>query len=291
MPFANIGGIKTHYQVTGEGPPLLLFAPLGDHASMPQKWLDRIWRGFKPIERLTRDFQLVTYDRRESGNSGGRIEPLSWTAFAHHAIGLLDHLGIEKAFMLGGCVGCSVALALGAQSPDRCRALLLHWPVGGFRWLERGQANFDRHIAFTREHGLSRVTESARQSSMFWINPEAGPWSSVIASDDSFAQYFVRQDIGSYLDIVAQCRDNLFSETVPSGVTGSQLMTMQIPTFVMPGDDALHTTSTAHVLRELMPQTKLSRLMPRQQNAASIEQWLYESAAACDYARPTVTAA
>jgi len=53
----------------------------------------------------------------------------------------------------------------------------------------------------------------------------------------------------------------------------------------------LHTTSSAHVLRELMPHAKLSRLMPRQQNAASIERWIYESAAACDYARSTAFAA
>lgn len=291
MAFANIEGIRTHYQVTGEGPPLLLLAPLGGDASTPQRWLDRAWRGFKPTERLARDFQLITYDRRESGHSGGRIEPLSWTAFARHADALLDHLRIEKAFLLGGCIGSSVALALGAHAPDRCRALLLHWPVGGFRWLNKNRTNFDRHIAFVREHGLLQVAGLARKSAMFWSNPEAGPWSSVIASDDSFAQSFVRQDIDSYLEVVAQSRDNLFSDTAPSGVTSSQLMAMQIPAFVMPGDDALHTTSSAHVLRELMPDAKLSRLMLRQQNAASIEHWIYESAAACGYARPAAAAA
>lgn len=129
----------------------------------------------------------------------------------------------------------SVALALGAHSPDRCQALLLHWPVGGFRWLNRGRTNFDRHIAFVREHGLLSVAELARQSSMFWSNPEAGPWSSVIASDYSFARSYVRQDLDRYLEVVAQSRDNLFSETIPSGVTNSQLMTMQISAFVMPG--------------------------------------------------------
>lgn len=291
MTVANIDGIRTHYQVAGNGPPLLLLAPMGDNASIPQRWLDRVWRGFKPIERLTRDFQVITYDRRESGNSGGRIEPLSWAAFARHADALLDHLGIEQAFLLGGCSGSSVALALGAHAPERCRALLLHWPVGGFRWLTRGRANFDRHIAFVREHGLLRVAELAGKSSMFWSNPEAGPWSSVIASDDSFAQSFVRQDLDRYLEVVAQSRDNLFSDTMPSGVTSSQLMTMRMPAFVMPGDDALHTTSSAHVLRELMPHAKLARLMLRQQNAASIEDWVYESAAACDYARPAAAAA
>jgi pimeloyl-ACP methyl ester carboxylesterase len=291
MPFVTLEGIRTRYQVAGNGPPLLLLSPLDGHASTPQRWFDRIWRGFRPAELLTRDFQVITYDRRESGNSGGRVEPLSWTVFARHANALLDHLGIEQAFMLGGCIGCSVALAVGAHFPERCRALLLHWPVGGFRWLSRGRASFDRHIAFAREHGLVRVAELARQSGMFWSNPEAGPWSSVIASDDSFAQSYVRQDLDRYLEVVAQSRDVLFSDATPSGVTNSQLMTMQIPAFVMTGDDALHATSAAHVLRELIPQAKLSRLMPRQQTAASIEQWVYESAAVCGHGRSSAAVA
>jgi pimeloyl-ACP methyl ester carboxylesterase len=290
MPFANIEGIGTHYQVAGEGPALLLLAPLGDNGSVPQRWLDRVWRGFKSTESLTRDFQLITYDRRESGRSGGRVEPLSWTLFARHANALLDHLGIEQAFLLGACVGCSVGLALAAHFPDRCRALLLHWPVGGLRWLNRGRTNFDRHIAFAREHGLLRVAERARQSSMFWSDPEAGPWSTAIVADDSFAQSYVRQDLDRYLQIVAHSRDNLFSDTMPCGASGSELMTMQVPAFVMPGDDALHSTSSAHVLRELMPHAKLSRLTPRQQTAASMAHWIYDSAAACGYARPAAAA-
>lgn len=290
MPFAEIEGIKTHYEVGGEGPPLLMLAPVGFDASVSRRWANRVWRGFQPRDALVRDFRLIVYDRRESGKSGGRIEPLTWSIFARHAKGLLDHLGIKDAFLLGGCIGCSVALALGAHFPERCRALLLHWPVGGFHWLNRGRANCDRHIAFAREHGLEGVAERARQSGFFWSDPESGPWSSVIASDSGFAESFVRQDPDHYLQVVAQCRDNLFSDTLPSGATGEQLTAINVPAFIMPGDDALHTTSCAQVLRELMPQAKLSSLKLSQQNATTIAQWVCESAAVRDAARPGVAA-
>lgn len=279
MPFANIEGINTRYEVRGDGPPLLLLAPVGFDDSISRRWADRVWRGFRPLDALVRDFRLIAYDRRETGGSGGRIEPLTWSLFAQHAKGLLDHLGIEDAFLLGGCIGSSVALALGARFPERCRALLLHWPVGGFHWLNRGRANCDRHIAFAREHGLASVAERARQSGFFWSDPESGPWSSVIASDSGFAQSFVRQDLDHYLQVVAQCRDNLFGDILPSGATGEQLTAINVPAFVMPGDDALHTTSCAQVLRELMPQAKLSSLKLSQQNATTIAQWIQESAA------------
>jgi pimeloyl-ACP methyl ester carboxylesterase len=290
MPFAEIEGIKTRYEVRGDGPPLLLLAPVGFDDSLSRRWADRVWRGFRPLDALAGDFRLIVYDRRETGGSGGRIEPLTWPLFARHAEGLLDHLGIQDAVVLGGCIGCSVALALAAHYPERCRALLLHWPVGGFHWLNRGRANCDRHIAFAREHGLEGVAERARQSGFFWSDPESGPWSSVIASDSGFAESFVRQDPDHYLQVVAQCRDNLFGDTLPSGATGEQLTAINVPAFIMPGDDALHTTSCAQVLRELLPQAKLSSLKLSQQNATTIAQWVCESASVRDAARLGIAA-
>jgi len=279
MPVVDLEGIKTRYHVEGEGPPLLLLSPMGFDASVSHRLYNRVWKGFKPLAVLPRDFRLIAYDRRECGESGGRVEPLSWPVFARHARALLDYLEIEQAFLLGGCIGCSVALAFGAQFPERCRALLLHWPVGGFRWLNRGRSNFDRHEAFAREHGLGGVAERARRSGPFWNEPEAGPWASVLASDAAFAESYVRQDFDRYLEILGASRDGLFHDTLPSGATAEQLLAMNVPAFVMPGDDALHSLSTAHALRELMPQATLAPFVARQQNAAVIEHWIHESTA------------
>jgi len=291
MPFADIQGIKTRYEVMGEGPPLLLLAPVGFDDSISLRWADRVWRGFRPMESLTPHFRVIVYDRRESGGSGGCVEPLTWALCARHAKGLLDHLQIDQVYLLGGCVGCSVALALAAEFPERCRALLLHWPVGGFHWLSRGRANFDRHIAFVREHGLKGVADLARRSKVFWSDPDAGPWSSIIATDDAFAETFVRQDPDQYLRIVEQSRDSLFADTLPAGATCEQLVSMKIPAFIMPGNDVLHTASCAHILRELMPQATLSSLKPSQQNGTTIPRWIYESAGvASAAARPGMAA-
>lgn len=284
MPFVEVEGIRTHYELVGDGPPLLLLAPLGFNPSMEQRRLNRIWRGFQAVDVLARDFRVIVYDRRESGHSGGRVEPLSWALFARHAEGLLDHLEIGQAFLLSACIGSSVALALAARCPERCRALLLHWPTGGLRWLNQGRGSFDRHIAFVREYGLSAVRERAGQTDLFWSAPEVGPWSSVIASDEQFAQSYVEQDLDRYLQIVTQSRDNLFADTLPSGASGAELMAMNVPAFIMPGDDAIHTTSSAHALRELLPHGTLSPLMPWQQNATSIANWIYAAAAQCGVA-------
>ena len=280
MPFAQVNGIKIHYEVNGSGPPLLMLAPGGFDAPMERWRINGVWKDLQPLDTLPHDFQVIAYDRRELGESGGRVEPLTWEVYAREATGLLDQLSIKSALLLGGCIGCSLALAIAAHFPERCRGLLLHWPVGGYRWMHKGLTAFNSHIAYTREHGLAAAAERAKQTKSFWRGePDGGPWSWLIATDAAFAAAFVRQDPARYLQIVARSRDSLFNDTMPSGATGAQLMAMNVPAFIMSGDDASHSTSSAHALRELMPSAKLSPLMPPQQNAATVRQWIRESAA------------
>jgi len=283
MPFATIDGIKTSYQVTGSGVPLLMLAP-GGFDSTIAKWGsggNATWKPLDPLKSLADEFKVIAYDRREAGESGGRIETLTWETYARHAMAMLDHVGVRQAFILGGCMGCSVAAAIGHYYPERCLGLLMHWPVGGFRWMKKGHDKFDGHIAFVRQHGLAAAAERARQLKAFWAgDPDGGPWTSVIATDPAFAQEFVKQDRDRYLAHVQQSRFNLFNDTMPSGASGEQLMAMKIPTAVMSGDDASHATSAAHTLRELMPMVTLSSLMPPQQSPQAVGQWIRESARA-----------
>jgi len=66
------------------------------------------------------------------------LDRVTWTTYAQEPMGLLDHLGIQRAFVLGGCMGCSTATAFGAAYPEATLGLLLHWPVGGVRWRNNG---------------------------------------------------------------------------------------------------------------------------------------------------------
>lgn len=280
MAFADIDGIRTQYEIAGEGPPLLMLAPAGFDSSISRWRLNGVWKEMQPLDTLHKDFMMIAYDRREAGQSGGRIEPLTWEAYARHGIALLDHLKIDKAFIIGGCMGVSVALAIGARYPERVRGLLLHWPVGGYRWMLKARSNFDKHLAFVKTHGLAAVVERAQQSGLFWNDPEAGPWSAAIKSDAAFAAEYVKQASGAYCDVVTQSRDNLFSDTMPSGATGEELLAMKLPAFILSGDDAAHSASAAQALRELLPDARLSPLMPPQQNAATVAAWMREAPAA-----------
>jgi hypothetical protein len=74
---------------------------------------------------------------------------------------------------MGGCMGCSVALAFGARFPEATRGLLLHWPVGGYRWKMTGTERFTRHLRFARENGLAAVVKRTHEGTSFYQDPEA----------------------------------------------------------------------------------------------------------------------
>ena len=280
MPFATIDGIKTNYQVTGSGTPLLMLAPGGFDSSIMRCSASGAWKELQPLNALADHFQVIAYDRREAGDSGGRLEALNWECYVKQAMGLLDHLGIESAYVLGGCMGVSVALAIGHAVPKRVRGLLLHWPVGGYRWMHKGRGFFDGHIAYVREHGLAAALARAKELKTFWRgDPSGGPFSAALANDAVLADAFVNQDMANYIRILERSRDTLFNDTMPSGASGDQVMQMQAPACIMSGNDSAHAHSAAVALHELLPKSQLSPIMPPQQTGAAVGAWIRESIA------------
>jgi pimeloyl-ACP methyl ester carboxylesterase len=276
MPTATIDGLSVNYLTRGSGPPLLMLAPGGFDSTL-EKWSTAgVWKGMRPLDTLGSQFTLIAYDRRESADSGGRVERLSWSLFAEQAKGLLDHLGIRQAFVLGGCMGCSVALAFAARFPDATRALLLHWPVGGYRWKLNGSDRFARHLTFAREHGLAGVVKRAHEGRSFWQDPEAGPWASAIVRDPKFADAFQGQDLDRYLGIVAASARPLFDRDTPPGAEPEEMLAMKVPALIVPGDDPAHATSGAHYLRELLPQPEYWPVMPPEQTPERVRERILE---------------
>jgi len=281
MPYATLDGLRIHYEVAGSGPPLLMLAPGGFDAAIERWRMNGVWAELRPLETLQKEFQIIAYDRREIGLSDARVEPLSWEMYAREAVGLLDHLKIDRAYALGGCIGCALALALGARFPERFHAFLMHWPVGGYRWMHKGLDAFNGHIEFVRQQGLAAAAERGKQEKTFWRgDPSAGPWAWTLSRDAAFAAGFVRQDPEAYLRVVERSRDNLFNDTMPSGASGEQIVNIKVPAFIMSGDDPAHSHSSAVTLRELLPDVVLSPHLPPQQNAETVGRWIRDSVAA-----------
>lgn len=270
MPVAVIDGLEVYYETRGSGAPLLMLAPGGFDATI-DKWSNATaWKGTDAPAKLASEFQLILYDRRESGRSGGRVEKLTWDLFARQGKGLLEHLKIDSAFVIGGCMGCSVATALAVYFPEAVRALLLHWPVGGYRWKASGRDRFARHAALVRQKGLSGVIERARETKNFWQDPESGPWASCIARDETFAARFGSQDRDRYLGIIETSARQLFDRDTAPGAEPEEIMGIKAPALIIPGDDPSHATSGAHYLEECIPNAEFWDVMPPEQNTEKV---------------------
>lgn len=270
MPTAIIDGLKVNYIMQGNGPHLLMLAPGGFDSTIVRWTAGGVWKEMDAINTLSKYFTVIAYDRREAGLSGARVEKLTWQTFAQQGKAILDHLGVKKSWIVGGCMGVSVAAAMAVLCPERCAGLLLHWPVGGYRWMLKGRSFYDRHIEFVRNNGLAAAAARAPAGKNFWHDPEAGPWAAQNAADTEFAAQYVKHDVARYLDLCTQSRDALYGDTMPSGATGEQLMQITAPALILSGADASHATSAAWAMKELMPNAQLWDVLPPHQNGANV---------------------
>ena len=113
----------------GSGFPLLV-TPGGGLNSRVSNWPTAV---FNAMEAFKNDFRCITMDQRNA-NGGESTGPIPvddpWGAFADDQLGLMDHLGIQKFFFMGYCIGGPFGLKLIERAPDRVVAGVLCQPVG-----------------------------------------------------------------------------------------------------------------------------------------------------------------
>ena len=254
MASAILDGIRTRYEVAGSGPPLLMYAPGGFDATI-EKWSTLgVYARVKLMQHLPRRYRCILFDRRECGESGGRVERVTWSSFVAQGRALLDHLGIERASLMGGCMGCSPVLAFAVAHPARVAGMVLWWPVGGPKYRIKGQQRFAEHVGFVQRNGLQAVVELVREERKpFGGDARGGPWASVIKRDEQFAKAYGKLDPDPYaLMVEAMARALLDRDTAP-GAEPEDLMRLEIPALIVPGHDESHATSAARYLEECLP--------------------------------------
>jgi pimeloyl-ACP methyl ester carboxylesterase len=270
MPTAVIGGLETRYEVVGSGAPLLMFSPGGFDATL-EKWSSLgVYARIKPMEHLPKKYMCIVFDRRECGQSGGRVERITWMDYVEQGRGLLKHLGIERAHLMGGCMGCSPVAAFATAYPQSVMSMILYWPVGGAKYRIKGQQRFAEHLAFVQQNGLAKVTELvAKEGKAFGADPRGGPWASVIKRDKSFAESYARMDVEPYkLVVQGMVRALLDRDTAP-GAEPEDLLRLAIPALVVPGRDESHATSAARYLEECLPKAQYWDVPPEGQTEAT----------------------
>lgn len=121
MEHVKVNGVELAYEVAGSGDPMLLIH--GAHIADAMQPL--------VVEPALERWQRIRYHRRGIGDSTHAPEagPTSVAVHAEDAVGLLDHLGVEHAHVVGHSGGGMIALEAAARYPRRMSSLALLEPA------------------------------------------------------------------------------------------------------------------------------------------------------------------
>ena len=122
------------------------------------------------------------------------------------------------------------------------------------KYRRKQHARFAAHLAYVAEHGLAGVAALARATEAgFSDDGRVGPWVSVLRSDPEFAARYVELDVDRYQTIVAGMSRLLFDRDTVPGAEPEDLLALDIPALIVPGQDSSHAPSAARYLQECLP--------------------------------------
>ena len=129
MPTAPINGIDLYYEVQGKGPAVVFCHGVGgNHMS---------WWQQMPV--FAQRFTSIAIDHRGFAGSSVPADGPYAEVFADDLAGLLDHLGIAEAFLVGQSMGGRTVLNFARRYPNRVRAMVMAATMANIRTPELDQ--------------------------------------------------------------------------------------------------------------------------------------------------------
>jgi 3-oxoadipate enol-lactonase len=197
MLFARINGVLLHYRIAGRAgsPALVLANSLGTDA--------RIWDGV--IDRLSSGYRILSYDKRGHGLSDAVPGEYSLDQHLDDVLGLMDHVGIERAGFVGVSIGGLIGQGLALRAPERFVGMALcdtAPKVGDATfWAQRMEA--------VRSGGTATIADAIMER---WFSPnfqserpeELAGWRNM----------FLRSDRDGYAATCATLRDTDLTQTI-----------------------------------------------------------------------------
>jgi len=177
----TINGLEIHHEVQGTGAPVVFVHGLGATSN--------VWHAQRMA--LSKYYQVVVYDRSGSGRSQPAGDGYSIDAWADELAGLLDHLVLPKAVVVGHSLGSMVAQRFAGKYASRTQGLILAGAEAEFGPAEK---KFLTERARTIEsHGLIAVVDAWLTGVLSAATREANP-----ALAGMVREMFLSNDARSY---------------------------------------------------------------------------------------------
>ncbi len=234
MPFFETPTGKIYYEEYGHGPPLLIAPAFGATT--------RTYRGLLP--NLTETHRVILYDLRGMGQSDDLPESPTLEWAADDLVGLMDHLGIGRATVLGPSMGAIIAQMFAVKYRERLDRLVVLTPPVTKSW-HRSRIN-EMFADLLESHPPERLM---RHMLVLALNPD------FVDKRPSFLDQMAKS-----IQVTERERQTMLKllggSFVFEGVSG--LETMDAPTLIIAGEiDMLTPPSQARLLHQQLPHSKL----------------------------------
>ena len=155
LPSALVNGVHIHYESYGQGFPLVFAYGLGGNTT---EWASQ-------IPAFSKHYRFIVWDPRGHGQSDSppNLDQYGSGTSAYDLLALLDHLGIEKAYVGGLSMGGGIATRLAMLYPGRVEALLVidSASASGLPTSEAALRMRNRIVELTLSHGMEAVADYA----------------------------------------------------------------------------------------------------------------------------------
>lgn len=228
-------GCRIHYEVVGDGAPVVLIPGLGGDG--------RFW---EPVAaRLKERFRLILVDHRGAGRSDRPDGPYTIGRIARDVTEILDAEGCERAHLVGHSTGGTVVQTLALDAPERVERIVISgsWPGPDARFralfearlalLEAGRP--DIYQAFTHVLGYDAEWIAAHEADLAAAIVRAGETLAPLAVTAARIRMLLAHDRAAELSRIAAptlvlgARDDemiLFaqSERIARAIPGAELV-------------------------------------------------------------------
>ena len=256
MPYATTDdGVRLFYQEAGTGVPLIFVHEFaGDH---------RAWE--PQMRHFARRYRAITYAARGylPSEVPEQVSMYSQARAADDIRAILDHLGIDKAHVVGLSMGGFATLHFGFRHPGRALSICV---AGCGYGAEKGQqqkfqAEADAIAAFLDENGIAAFAERYAY----------GPTRVQFENKDprGFAEF--KQQLGEHSALGARNTQLGVQRERPSLYDlVDQMKTVTIPTLILTGDEDWPCLQPALLMKQNIPTAALS-VMPNCGHTINIE--------------------
>ena len=249
MATAKVNGAEIYYEEAGSGPPIIL-SPGGLQGNASS---------YQPvIKALSQEHQVVTYDRRFGKQSRSPMVVQTWDMVCEDLFGLMDALGLERAYLGGGSFGAAISLGCAAREPQRVRAIFPSNIAGGVICDSYLAMKLFKSADMAVNQGIKAVVDAFDSDDRFApFTPERAQ------HDPDYRRTLEDMATEDFAQVMRDTIYALFDGPYPTlGMTEGMLKGIRTPAMVMPGGNDIHPRRVAEMVHRLVPNCRWAEVQP-----------------------------